>query len=233
MPALTEQWEPVEAFARLGVVAFTTTRAAGDFGVPSGAPTPDVRARWEDLLRGIPGAQRLASARQVHGRAVLLHSGDWEGWRRVDGADGHATTVAGTALVVTVADCVPIFLAHPSGAVGVLHAGWRGVAARVLDAGLDAMASLGAPANELHVHLGPSISGRNYEVGPDVYRALTGWETVRPRRVDLRALIAEQARERGVRHLTATHVCTRENSDRFFSHRGGDAERQVAVIVAK
>ena len=230
--AALEAREPVEAFAALGIRAFTTTRAAGDFGVPADGATPDVRARWDALLESLGSVRRLASAKQVHGRNVLTHAGAWEGWRRVDGADGHVTATGGTALAVSVADCVPIFLAHPSGVVGVVHAGWRGVAARALDAGIDAMIALGAPADELHLHLGPSISGRQYEVGPDVYRQLTGWETVRARRVDLRALLAEQAKERGVRNLTASHYCTKEDNDRFFSHRAGDPERQVAVIVS-
>jgi YfiH family protein len=174
----------------------------------------------------------MASSKQVHGRVVLTHHGEWNGWNRLEGADGHVTAARGTALAVSVADCVPIFLAHPAGVVGVLHAGWRGVVARILDAGLDAMEALGAVSAETHVHLGPAISGRHYEVGPDVYQQLTGWETQRPRRVDLRALLAEQARERGVRHLTASAFCTKEDNDRFFSHRAGDAGRQVAVIVA-
>jgi YfiH family protein len=222
--------DPVGEFASIGVVAFTTTRDAGDFGIPPDGPGPVEQGRWEQLLRGLSPAARLASARQVHGRTVVTHSGDWTGWRRVDGADGHVTATPATILAVSVADCVPIFLAHPNGAVGLLHAGWRGVAGRMLDAGLDAMAALGAPPNEVRVHLGPAISGRNYEVGPDVYQQLTGWETVRPRSVDLRALLAEQARERGVVHLSASIACTRDDP-RFFSHRGGDAGRQVAVIV--
>lgn len=230
--AAVETREPVEAFAAIGIRAFTTTRAAGDFGVPADGVTAEVRARWNALLESLGSARRLASARQVHGRNVLTHGGDWDGWRRVEGADGHVTATGGTALAISVADCVPVFLAHASGVVGVVHAGWRGVAARALDAGIDAMVALGAPADELYLHLGPSISGRQYEVGPDVYRQLTGWETVRARRVDLRALLAEQARERGVRNLTASHYCTKEDNDRFFSHRAGDPERQVAVIVS-
>lgn len=230
--AAIEDREPVEAFAALGIRAFTTTRAAGDFGVPADGASPEVRARWEGLLGSLEPVRRLASARQVHGRHVLTHANDWAGWRRVDGADGHVTAAAGTALAISVADCVPVFLAHPSGVVGVVHAGWRGVVGRVLDAGIDAMAALGAPPGELHLHLGPAISGRQYEVGPDVYKELTGWDTVRARRVDLRALLAEQARERGVRSVTASHYCTKEDNDRFFSHRAGDAQRQIAVVVA-
>jgi YfiH family protein len=224
--------DPVEGFAGLGITAFTTTRHAGDFAVPADGPDDVTRAKWEELLASIYGAERLVSSKQIHGRVVLTHGGDWSGWKRLEGADGHVTAQRGTALAVSVADCVPVFLAHPSGIVGVLHAGWRGVVAQMLDAGLDAMEALGAHARETHVHLGPAISGRHYEVGVDTYQQLTGWETQRPRRVDLRALLAEHARARGVRNLTASPFCTKEDNDRFFSHRAGDAGRQVAVIVA-
>ncbi|HKS07497.1 MAG TPA: polyphenol oxidase family protein [Gemmatimonadaceae bacterium] len=224
--------DPVESFAAIGVTAFTTTRDAGDFGIPQTGVNEAAREKWEELLRELAPAARLASSRQVHGNRVITHGGDWSGWRRIESADGHVTTTKGTVLAVSVADCVPVFLAHGSGAVGVLHAGWRGVVAKILDHGLDAMEALGAPADEVHVHLGPCISGRSYEVGPDVYAQLTGWETQRPRRVDLRAILAEQARTRGVQHLSASHWCTMENNDRFFSHRAGNGERQLAVIVS-
>ena len=82
------------------------------------------------------------------------------------------------------------------------------------------------------LHLGPAICGRCYQVGPDVFEQLTGWQTIRNRHVDLRALLAEQAKEMGVRQLSASPHCTRCDNDRFFSHRAGDAGRQVAVIVS-
>ena len=82
------------------------------------------------------------------------------------------------------------------------------------------------------MHLGPSICGRCYEVGTDVYEKLTGWPTRRPRNVDLRALLAEQAKAHGVTRWTASAECTRCDNDLLFSHRAGDAGRQVAVIVA-
>ena len=82
------------------------------------------------------------------------------------------------------------------------------------------------------MHLGPAICGRCYEVGPEVFEQLTGWSTTRTRHVDLRALLAEQARNGGVQHLSASPYCTRCDNDRFFSHRCGDAQRQVAVILS-
>jgi copper oxidase (laccase) domain-containing protein len=87
-----------------------------------------------------------------------------------------------------------------------------------------------APAG-LRVHFGPSICGRCYEVGPDVYRQLTGLETQRPRHVDLRALLGEQATSLGIGRWSADLDCTRCDNDRFFSHRAGDAGRQIGVIV--
>jgi copper oxidase (laccase) domain-containing protein len=91
-------------------------------------------------------------------------------------------------------------------------------------------AAHGFPVDELVVHLGPSICGRCYEVGVDVYEQLTGWPTRRARNVDLRALLAEQAAQFGVARWSASGECTRCDNDLLFSHRAGDAGRQIAVI---
>ena len=225
--------EPVEAFAAIGVRAFVTTRAAGSFGLPEQGEDAEISGRWHALQEALAavGAPRLASARQVHGTRVLAHGEGWEGWIRVDGADGHLLTARGAA-AITIADCVPVFVAHPSGAAAVVHAGWRGVAGGILAETIRAFASRGFPADELLVHLGPSICGRCYEVGTDVYERLTGWPTTRARQVDLRALLAEQAKQFGVVQWSASGDCTRCDNDRFFSHRAGDAGRQVACVVS-
>ncbi len=224
--------EGVPALAALGFTAFTTQRDAGDFGLGDGAapPPPANVDRWHGLAAALGG--RLASARQVHGTDVLVHAGDWDGWRRHEGADGHvaAATVA-TAMAVTIADCIPVFLAHPSGAAALLHAGWRGVAGGILGEGVRRLAALDAPSDELTCHLGPGICGRYYEVGPEVYERLTGYATRRARQVDLRFLLAEQAKQFGITRLSASGSCTRCDNARFFSHRAGDAGRQVAVLA--
>lgn len=223
--------EPVAEFAPLGITAFTTTRGNGTFRLDGGDAAGEVVARWHGLQGGL-AVNRLASARQVHGADVLLHLGGWRGWLRADGADGHLTKTPRSALAVSVADCVPVFLAHPGGAVAVLHAGWRGVVAGILARGLAAMANLGAPAGEVHVHLGPAICGRCYEVSPDVYQQLTGSPVRVPTHVDLRAVLARQAGAAGVRHLSQSIRCTRCDNDRFWSHRAGDEGRQLGVIVS-
>ncbi len=66
----------------------------------------------------------------------------------------------------------------------------------------------------------------------DVATALTGRPATAPQRIDLRALIAEHARAAGVTQITTSKWCTRCDNARFFSHRAGDAGRQLAVIVA-
>ena len=226
--------ERVEELTAFGIHAFTTSRQSGSFGLGSEEPVRDVLRRWSQLRveLGGEGAHRLATASQVHGNRVVVHGTDWEGWLRVDGADGHATTGRGTALAVTVADCVPVFIAHPSGAVALLHSGWRGTVARIVDHGIAALVHRGIPVSELRVHVGPSICGSCYEVSPEVYGQLTGRSVDRPTVVDLRALIADLARAAGVKHISASAHCTRCDNDRFFSHRAGDAGRQLGVIVA-
>ncbi len=216
-----------------GVDAWTTTRQAGSFGLGSSEPVGDVMARWDGLLEALQrrGVNRLASATQVHGADLVEHRGGWRGWLRRRGIDGHVTAVPGTALAVTVADCTPVFVTHPRGVIAALHAGWRGTAAGILDAGLDAFAALGCPSDECRVHLGPSICRSCYEVGPEVFEAVTGARPAGKGLLDVRAILAEQARRRGVRELTVSPLCTRCQRDRFFSHRGSDSGRQLGIIA--
>lgn len=224
------QSEVAADFAEFGIRAFTTTRAVGTFGVNGTEPVNEVMPRW-DALRAEVGP-RLASARQVHGSTVLVHHSGWDGWLRANDADGHVSMERGTALVVSVADCVPVFLAHPSGAIALLHSGWRGTAARIVARGIEALTHRGIPAGELRVHTGPAICGKCYEVSPDVFGRLTGKSVDTPTTVDLRSLIADHARAMGVGHITTSSSCTRCDNDQFFSHRAGDLGRQLGVMVA-
>ena len=226
--------EAVDDFAPFGIRAFTTTRASGTFGLASNESVRLVMQRWRQLREELsPEGARLASATQVHGSRVVVHASGWEGWLRVDAADGHVTTDRGLALAVSVADCVPVFIAHPRGAVALLHSGWRGTAARIVERGIDALSHRGYPPSELRLHLGPAICGKCYEVSASVYRELTGRDSSgATARVDLRSLIAEHAQRAGVRHIAASERCTRCDNDRLYSHRAGDEGRQIAVIMA-
>lgn len=224
--------ETAEPVARLGFDAFTTTREAGSFGTSDDAPVREFTARWSALRLGLaPHAPRLATAAQVHGATVITHGPGWEGWLRADAADGHVTAERGTALAVTIADCVPVFLAHPSGSVALLHAGWRGTVAGILAQGVRALGRIGAPAADLVAHFGPAICGKCYEVSPDVHRALTGRSVDAPAPVDLRAVLTAQAESLGIREISSSPSCTRCGDSPFFSHRGGHSGRQLAVLI--
>ena len=223
----------IKDFAGLDVVAFTTTREAGSYGTGGDEAVGAVMDRWRALADDLRShGDRLATARQVHGTDVVTHSDCWTGWLRVDCADGHLAPARGTALAVTVADCVPIFIAHPSGEVALLHSGWRGTAAGILERALDTFHIRGRRLSDLHIHLGPAICGRCYEVSPDVYAQLTGRTVERATTVDLREILAPRPRALGVTRVTTSEYCTRCHNDRLFSHRAGDAGRQLGVIVA-
>jgi len=224
--------EAIRDFESWGIRAFTTTREAGTFSLSGTDPVSEVMARWTAVQHELAEtARRLVSIRQVHGTRVLVHTGGWEGWLRGEEADGHIAAEKGIALAVGIADCVPVFIAHPSGIVALLHSGWRGTAARITTEAIAALARYGLPPDELAIHLGPAICGRCYEVNAEVREQLTAQPVTRPGHVDLRSLIAEHATEVGVQKISVSSSCTRCDNDRFFSHRAGDKGRQIAVIA--
>ena len=231
--SMMEASEQIDEFRRFGIRAFTTTKQIGSFGLRGDEPSHVVTERWSQLREELrSGGPRLATANQVHGDRVLVHHDCWSGWLRADDADGHVASARGTALAVTVADCVPVFVAHPSGAISLLHSGWKGTAARIVQHGIRALSERGFAPAELYVHTGPSICGKCYEVSVDVYEQLTGSNPGKPTPVDLLAIIADHARAMGVRHISTSASCTRCNNDRFYSHRAGDAGRQLGVMIA-
>ena len=226
--------EVVPDFDGWGIRAFTTTRDAGSFGLASTEPVNEVMGRWTAVQRELSDfARRLASIRQVHGTRILVHTGGWEGWLRGEEADGHIASEKGIALAVGVADCVPVFIAHPSGIVALLHSGWRGTAAHITTEAISALARYGLPPDELAIHLGPAICGRCYEVSAEVREQLTGQPATRPGNVDLRSLIAGHARAAGVKRITVSEYCTRCDNERLFSHRAAEAGRQIGVVFAR
>ena len=223
--------EVVDSLHELGFVAFTTGRDAGTFGTQTDEPVREVMGRWSALRAHLGGA-RLATAAQVHGNVVVEHDAEWTGWLRGDAADGHLAPRRGTALAVTVADCVPVFLAHPRGAAALLHSGWRGTEARITERAIRRLEMLGFPPRELRVHCGPAICGRCYEVSAEVAGRLLGREVGTSMTVDLRELIAGHARSLGVKEISISARCTRCDNGLFFSHRAGDSGRQLGVLLA-
>lgn len=193
-----------------------------DYGL-STAPSASALAERIGTLARELGFSRTALPRQVHGADVVpLHGPGAEGVLLCGPADGLVTGASGVLLLVTAADCVPVYLAGPGAdPLGLLHAGWRGVAAGILEAGIGTLAErFGTEPRSLRVHLGPAICGECYRVGPEVAEALG-----RPAgegRVDLRALLAARASDAGVEpgRITVSGWCTLCDGDQFHSHRG-------------
>ncbi|MGH7630196.1 MAG: polyphenol oxidase family protein [Gemmatimonadales bacterium] len=223
---------------RYGVVAGITARGEGtgagfDLGLWTREPVGDVMARWHDLRRAEPGFSAFVMAHQVHGSEVAWHPAA-RGWVILDGVDGHLTDARGALLLVTLADCVPVYLSVPGRAVGLLHAGWRGTAAGILERGLAELCrrTSVSPASVL-AHLGIGICGSCYEVGSEV---MVGCglpaEGPGPWRLDLRAVLADRAVAAGVGALTVSTWCSAHDRPRFYSHRasGGADGRMVAFV---
>jgi polyphenol oxidase len=155
-----------------GVDAFITTRAGGvshapydtlNLGTHVGDDPEAVAENRRRVARaaGVDGA-RLVTARQVHSAHALEIDGPLEPGVE---ADALVSDAADLALAVLVADCVPILVVDPAGPrVGVVHAGWRGLASGVIAATL----ALFADASRLRAFVGPSISRARYQVGPEV-----------------------------------------------------------------
>jgi polyphenol oxidase len=216
------------------------TDGTDDMSLFGGTPAGQVLPRWQQL-RDALGCAVIVHARQVHQARVLAHGAIPPGVHIAENADGHATDRPGTLLAVSVADCVPIYVIAPEQrAVALLHGGWRGVAAGILEHGVAMLkASYGADPHRLRVHFGPAICGACFEVGPEVVSGL-GLDEGNPgqgaagyrRHVDLRAALAQRAVAAGVRteRVSTSAFCTRCGQSPFYSHRGGCAERQVAVL---
>jgi len=210
-------------------------RACGSDGGPGTPADPGVPPLG-DMLLGTGGKPWRSAVRslQVHAAHVWVHSDPPVGPVVVGGGDGHVTRTPGVLLTVTIADCVPVFIADPvRRAVGLLHTGWRGTAAGVVESGMAALgAAFGTRPGDLTVHLGPAICGACYEVGPEVFRAIGEPTPATPRPIDLRGVIKRRATRSGVRpeQVSVSGECTLCGDGRYFSHRRGDAGRQRSFI---
>lgn len=210
------------------VVAFSTRLGGVSEGAFAslnlGLLTDDRRANVEDNRRRLCAAvgadpEKLTLNRQVHG-AEVHHA--VAGRRGVPG-DGLWTDEPGIPMLKVTADCLPVALARLNGDPGLclVHAGWRGLAEGVLEAGVAAL------GGALAAVIGPGIGPCCYEVGPEVAE-LFG---VRGRKLDLRAAAERALRRAGVERVEHVDLCTSCDAERFFSHRrdGGVTGRQGVI----
>lgn len=236
-PALRGEFpcfELQEWASEFNLIAGVTARGA-DFGLSSPEPAARVLDRWRRLRAGLgPGFEGQVVGHQCHGTALAVHPSRASGWRVLDDTDGHLTDQTGYLLLVTVADCVPVYLvASGSPWYGLLHAGWRGVAAGIVEDGVSRLAELARlPSTDVVLHCGISICGDCYEVGPEVAQAVLGEAVTDQLRLDLRAVIAQRAHRAGVARVTTSPWCTAHDRQRFYSHRasGGADGRMVAYL---
>ena len=184
------------------------------------------RARVAEAL-GVP-RERLLSLHQVHSTEVVIAGP--EGWTERPRADAMVTTHPGLALGILTADCAPVLFHDPEAAViGAAHAGWRGAVDGVLEATLAAMESLGAAVPRIRAAVGPTISQRGYEVGPEfLARFLTeeaGYDRFfipgRSDRLlfDLPGFVLARLRAAGVAEAAWIGACTHADPDRYYSYR--------------
>jgi len=231
--------------APANVCAVATTRSGG---VSSGAYATMNLARGRDEVDAVAENrrrfERFLPARpvplaQVHGAAVAT----LERTTTVSPiADAAVTRELGVVCSVLTADCLPVLLVDRMGtAVGIAHAGWRGLAAGVIDATVGAIADFGVERGDLIAWLGPAIGPRAFEVGADVHHAFCDADpgaaaffgTGRPGKwhADLYGLARRRLARAGVSHITGGGFCTYSDTARFFSYRRERDSGRMATAI--
>jgi hypothetical protein len=192
------------------------------------------------------GIKDLVVFRQTHSTTVITLSARHDPAVAVE-ADAMVTNRPDLLLGILTADCAPVLLADPeAGIVGAAHAGWKGAVGGIVPNTVRAMVELGAKAQNIRAAIGPTISGGNYEVGPETAarivvldRAAAGHISIPPGKTrehfDIPGLLQEQLFGAGVGLVGDLGLCTYASPERYFSHRwathqGIGTGRQIAVI---
>jgi len=192
------------------------------------------------------GMKDLVLFRQVHSTTVVTLTDRHDVSVAVE-ADAMVTNRRDQLLGILTADCAPVLLADPqAGVVGAAHAGWKGAAGGILYATVTAMVALGADPARIRAAIGPTISGPNYEIGPDTARDITALDASAAGHIaipagktrehfDIPGLLTEQLLGTGVGLVSNLDICTYANPARYFSHRyathqGTGTGRQISVI---
>ena len=179
--------------------------------------------------------QALVTVHQHHSSDVISVDGPLTDAAK---ADAIVTATPGLALGIMTADCQPVLFADSeAGVIGGAHAGWKGALGGVLETTIDAMEALGAKRAAISAVIGPSISQRAYEVGPEFLDTFTDADPENARffaqgngdrfQFDLIGFGLHRLREAGVGHVEWTGHCTYSDPARFFSYRRSVHEKQA------
>jgi polyphenol oxidase len=213
--------------------ALFTTRAHGNLS-SVGGDGAEHGLESRERLREQLGVRRLLRGYQVHGTTVQRVGDavqpDSESQPEIE-ADGQATALSNLGAIVLTADCLPVALGA-NGAVAMVHAGWRGLAAGVLEEGVRAVRELGGE-DDIVAIIGPGAGPCCYEVGEEVHAAFGGAHSAQgphTRNIDLKAIARDRLLAVGVTEVQDLAICT-ICDERFFSHRreGARAGRQGGV----
>lgn len=180
--------------------------------------------------------------RQVHGTDVLeadRHRALPLGTAPIPVADAAIARTPMTVCAVMIADCMPVFLTDDAGsAVGVAHAGWRGLCGGVLEATIE---RLSLPPASLLAWLGPAIGPKVYEVGDEVRAAFlerdqasaSAFAATRPGHwlLDLYTVARQRLQRAGVRRIYGGGLCTYTERERFFSFRRDRTRERMAALI--
>lgn len=232
MSVLITDTDAVEVELPGGGRALFTTRASGNLSLSAGDLHEHGLRRRQELCEELE-LDWLCASPQVHGRDMhvvseRIHSG---GQPVAEAADGHLTALRGVGAMVLTADCVPVVIGVP-GAVAALHAGWRGLAAGVLEQGVASLRRMSDRDEALAV-IGPCAGPCCYEVGVEVLSAL-GMPAPEDGRakamLDLHAAARARLQAAGIERVHDVERCT-ICDQRLFSHRreGAAAGRQGAI----
>ncbi|MEO6079084.1 MAG: peptidoglycan editing factor PgeF [Steroidobacteraceae bacterium] len=229
---IAAEWHPVP-----GVRALCTSRNGGASIAPwdscnLGHHVGDAAHSVAENRRRLRASTSLPSEprwlQQVHGNVVVdLDSIDVAG---IPVADAAVSVVPGTICAVLAADCLPVLLAASDGsAVGAAHAGWRGLAAGVIESTVHALRQRIASGTQLLAFLGPAISVAHFEVGDEVRDAFLAVDVAAAAaflpgasnrwQCDLYALARLRLAALGITTVAGGGLCTYAQPDRFFSHR--------------
>jgi hypothetical protein len=200
-----------------------------------------------DALTRALGVEALHQVSQVHGREVRrVAPGESVAQVRDTEADALVAPAGAIAIGVRVADCVPVLVADPvTGAVGAIHAGWRGTVAGVVRAAIGELAAQGGDVADFRAALFPHIGPCCFEVGDDVAAEIERAspipnvvvrEHAKPH-VDLARVVIAQLAHAGLREerIEVVPGCTKHEPARFHSFRrdGANSGRHHAVIVSR